>query len=294
MVIGFLGLGEVGSRYSSGIRRNGATVLGFDLKFGEEEFKEKEDRCREYGVELVPDCKTLVERSDIILCPTTVAQTVETAESAAPYLCPGKIYVDFNSAIPDTKLEAEKIVRATGAEFCDACTLNSPVNTWEKNAIIMAGPKAPEVIEVLNGYGMKIEYVGEEIGKAAKLKTIRSIFSKGLEALIIEALVTATHFGVYDEVYSSMVKMVDKESFADLSSRIVRGDVLHSKRRADEVGSVVTMLQNAGMDCTMSKAVTAKIRWSNSTPIRADFGARMPDPEQFRDVINKFTEYSKV
>ena len=36
MVIAFIGLGEVGSTYSSGLARNGATVKGYDIKFDTE------------------------------------------------------------------------------------------------------------------------------------------------------------------------------------------------------------------------------------------------------------------
>ena len=83
MVIGFIGLGDVGSRFSSGISKfGGADALGYDLKFGLEEFKEKEDRCKEHGVRFAAGTKELVEGSDIMISATSCSDAIDTAVAA--------------------------------------------------------------------------------------------------------------------------------------------------------------------------------------------------------------------
>ena len=69
--IAFIGLGDVGSRYSSGISDNGADVKGFDLRFGQPVFKEYEERITEHGVAMAKDQRDVIEGSDIILVPTS-------------------------------------------------------------------------------------------------------------------------------------------------------------------------------------------------------------------------------
>ena len=47
MQIGFVGLGDVGSRFSSGVADFGkADVVGYDTRLGLKEFSDKEERCR--------------------------------------------------------------------------------------------------------------------------------------------------------------------------------------------------------------------------------------------------------
>ena len=88
MVIAFIGLGEVGSTYSSGLARNGATVKGYDIKFdteGKENFVNYQ-KCLDAGVQLVDSPKELIEGSDIIIAVTSCSQAMETAAMYKPFL----------------------------------------------------------------------------------------------------------------------------------------------------------------------------------------------------------------
>ena len=277
MVIGFLGLGEVGSRYSSGMVGDGATVKGYDLKFGLSEFAENEARVRDGGVKLVDSIQALVEGSDIILCPTTCAQAIETAEGAAKYLKKGQIYVEFNSAIPSVKAKCKELVEAAGADFVDACTLNSPVLYGHHNRCIISGPKAAEVIEVLNSYGMDhIAYMGDVAGQACAFKCTRSIFMKGIEALFIEFVCAARKNGIMDEVVDSMVVNLSDDLKKQLTL-LARSDIVHAKRRAEEIEAIIQMLEDMHLDNTMSVATTRKLYWAHNLGLKEQFNNIVPE-----------------
>ncbi|MBQ5952077.1 MAG: NAD(P)-dependent oxidoreductase [Lachnospiraceae bacterium] len=275
--IAFIGLGDVGSRYSSGITKNhGAKTRGYDLKFGLEEFAEKENRCREAGVRLVSGTKEVVEDAPLVLAITTVGQAIETAEGAAKYLKPGQIYVDFNSAIPSVKAKVQEIIEATGADFCDACTMVSPIRDWERTKVVISGKRAPEVQEVLNSWGMNLTYLGPNIGQASAYKVLRSIYTKGLEAVLIEALSSAYAYGIFDQVWDS-IKTMMAEDAETLYSRMVRTNVVHSKRRADEIEAITGMLSADHRDCTMAAAAYKKLVWSANCGIKEHFNNAIPE-----------------
>ena len=288
MVIGFLGLGEVGSRYSSGMVGDGANVKGYDLKFGLPEFADNEARARDGGVQLVKSAQELVEGSDIILCPTTCAQAVETAQSAAKYLKAGQIYVEFNSAIPSVKAKCQEIVETTGADFIDACTLNSPVLYGHHNRCIISGPRAKEVMGILASYGMDhIAFMGERAGQACAFKCTRSIFMKGIEALFIEFVCAARKNGIMEEVVDSMVVNLSDDLKKQLCL-LARSDVVHAKRRAEEIEAIIQMLEDMELDNTMSVATTKKLHWAHNLGLKEKFNNTVP--ESMEETVDAFIQ----
>lgn len=287
MVIGFIGLGDVGSRFSGGIARDGgASALGYDLKLGQEAFRDKQERCEQCGVKLAESKQALIDGADILIAATSCAEAIETAKDYLPWLRPGQYYVDVNSAVPKIKKEIQELVEAKGVYFVDGGIMDSPMNGWHRIPVALSGQHAGFVADVLNSYGMNMRNVGTEIGQASSLKILRSIFTKGLEALLIETFSSAYHYGVLDEVYDSIKEMLEREPFAPMFERMVTTDVIHAYRRAKEVGAVADMLDDEGFDSTMSRAACEKLMWSARSGVKEYFGEKTP--EDYREVVRYF------
>lgn len=283
MVIGFIGLGDVGSRFSSGITREGAATLGFDKKYGLERFREKEERCKENGVRFAASAQELVSGSDIILVATSCAEALETADEILPFLRKGQHYVELNSAIPSIKREIQDKVEERGAHFVDGGILDTPLNGWHKIPVALSGECAGAVADALNAYGMNMRNVGPKVGQASGLKVLRSIFTKGIEALLLETFVSAYHYDVLDEVYGSIQEMLTREPICPMLERMVTTDAVHASRRAKEVGAVADMLRGDHMDATMSQAAFEKLTASAASGQKEHFDAK--EPENYLDVV---------
>ena len=65
-----------------------------------------------------------------------------------------------------------------------------------KTPLLCAGEKAEDVAQIFKRLGTPIQVVGDKPGDAAALKLLRSIFTKGLEALSVECLLTAEKRGL--------------------------------------------------------------------------------------------------
>ncbi|WP_438811351.1 hypothetical protein, partial [Salmonella enterica] len=60
-----------------------------------------------------------------------------------------------------------------------------------KTPLLCAGIGAEDIRALLASVGAPIKAVGDRAGDAATLKLLRSIFTKGVEALAVECLVAA-------------------------------------------------------------------------------------------------------
>ncbi len=278
MQITFIGLGDVGSRFSAGVSDAGkAVVVGYDSRLGEKGFEDKEERCRTHGVKLAEKDSDAVIGSDIIIAATSCSRAISTAEQYLPYMKPGQMYVDINSAVPEIKEEIAKMMNAKGIDFCDGGIMGSPLNGGVHVEVVMSGPKAKWLTEQLNECGMNTRFISETVGRGSSLKILRSIFTKGLEALLIETYSSAYRYGVLDEVKGSIVHILTKENPETNFARMLRTNVVHSRRRAEEVGDVAKMLENAGMNHTMSSASYEKLMWAYNTGIKEVFDGKIPE-----------------
>ena len=82
---------------------------------------------------------------------------------------------------------------------------------------------------------------------------IRSVLIKGVEALGVEACVTAERQGILKEVMECMGD-VDKLGFARFVGTLVRTHVVHAHRRWEEMGLVGQTLRETGVDPLMTES----------------------------------------
>ncbi len=288
MQISFIGLGDVGSRFSAGVSAGGkACVVGYDLKLGQADFSEKEERCRAAGVRLAESPAQAVAGSDIIIAATSCAEAIDTAKMYLPYLHSGQSYLDINSAVPEIKQTLAELVKDSGAAFADGGIMGSPLNGGHRVEVVLSGPAARSVSAALNDCGMNTRFISDTVGRASSLKILRSIFTKGLEALLLESYSAAFAYGVLDEVKGSILHILTKEDLDVMFGRMLRTDVVHAKRRALEVGAVAEMLQEAGMDATMSEAACKKLLWSEQSGAKEHFAGKTP--EAYLPVVEYFS-----
>ena len=273
MIVAFIGLGEVGGNYAKGIVKNGGKVKGYDILFHEPDGPERFKHYVDAGVELVASPKELIKDSDIVIAVTSCQQAMETAEIYKPYLKKGQVYVELNSSIPSVKKDVYEYIGDT-CDFLDGATMNSPTQLGVKTPVVMSGPRAKEITEKLNSVGMNITYLGDEIGMSSAYKVIRSIFTKSVEAALIECMCMARKHGIAEDVFSSIVKMFEGDVYEFLAM-MIRSNMIHAKRRAEEVLDVSKMEEEEGMNNVMADAAAKKLFWIESKGMKDKFNGKV-------------------
>jgi len=254
--LGFIGFGEASYNISAGLRSEGVTgIIAYDVMANCLPTGELiHNRAKEADVTLLPQAADIAKHAEIIIVSVPSSFTLDACRSLIGALRPGQLYVDVGSSTPETKKKEWKLLKETGVLFSDSAMLGSLPLSRHKVPIVASGNGAKAFCDALTPYGMKIDVVGESPGEASAIKLVRSVFMKGIAALMIEMLEGAEEYGVSDQVIHSVSESLDGIAFEDHLNRLVIGTAIHAHRRAAELDGSIRMLEEAGLCCDMTTA----------------------------------------
>ena len=186
----------------------------------------------------------------------TVARSL--FEACLPHLVDGALYVDMTTADPQEMREcAELAQRGThggAVHFVDVAITGAVNLGGKKTPLLVAGSKAGFVQELFFPFGGSVRVVGDQPGDAASLKLLRSIYTKGTEALAVECLVTAQQMGLREQLYA-VLQDIDETPLRTLMESMVRTHIPHSARRRNEVAETQQQMARYGLTPVVSPAV---------------------------------------
>jgi 3-hydroxyisobutyrate dehydrogenase-like beta-hydroxyacid dehydrogenase len=196
MQIAFVGFGEVASAFCAALAARGAHVAAHDILLeqpdGASRLKERAGTAPvTFGA-----LADVVARADYVFSTVTTSVARAAARQCAPHLRSGQWYLDLNATDAAAKQEIAGIVAPSGAGFIEGALLGAVGVTGAKTEILLGGPDAQRAQQQLAGeLGLNARFYSEEIGKASTFKMLRSVFSKGMEALLIEFLAAGERAG---------------------------------------------------------------------------------------------------
>lgn len=239
--IGVIGLGEAGSLIAGGLRAAGAQVVGFDPA-----------NPANPPVPIVGSVADAVVGADLIISINSSTASRKVAEQVAPMLEPGTIFADLNTGTPALKKSLAALF--PDDVFADVAIMKPVPGLAEKVPMGVAGPGARRFVELLEPFGMTLEYVSEVPGEAAARKLLRSILAKGMAAVLIDCLWAAESMGLEKWAYEEILREFEFSS-AETAQRYLTGTAQHLKRRQIEMMDVTEMLNEVGYQSTMVDGV---------------------------------------
>ena len=274
MRVGFLGFGEVASTLSSGLMENGAEICTCLV--------DRSNRTRRItektGVEICESYKLLAENVDILISSVTPSNAVDVASMVGKHT--NGIFVDINNVSPKTVNKALGMIE--NEKTVDASIIGSVVRKGVGVKVIAAGRYAEDFAE-LNSYGMNISVVGHENGQASGIKLLRSAYTKGVSALLIESMYHGYKMGMDKEVLKYISETEGNDFMESAISRIISSAV-HAERRSEEMEQVVDMLSE-NQDPVMGKATEVFFKRLSKTFKRSE---KMPN--DYMELFNHFYE----
>jgi 3-hydroxyisobutyrate dehydrogenase-like beta-hydroxyacid dehydrogenase len=277
-LIGFIGMGEAAGAIAEGLATAGApSIAAFDAALADPvRGKAIRARAEKGRVTLAPSLAELVHGSEIVIASVTASVALDVAKAAAPHLRAGQLYMDTNSASPDTKRAIGAVIEEAGGRFVEAAVMQAVPPSKHKVPMLLCGAAAPDVIARLAPYGMVMEYLGPELGQASATKMFRSIILKGLEALFLESVMAASRYGVADKVMASIEEGYPGISWKGLATYLIGRTAIHGERRAHEMDEVGETLAAMGLEPIMSEAAARRIRQA-SAGLPERFAGKAPD-----------------
>jgi len=265
--VGILGFGEAGQSVATGLK-NSATaehpieVATWDILLPSNEkgapLKAAADRI---GVRTVGGAAELAQACDIILSLVTTDQSLVAAGQMASHIVKGTLFLDCNSTSPSMKRDVAKAITGGGGRSVEAAVMDLVPRWQHKVPMLVAGKDAEELISKLAPFGVVMEAVGDNIGDASTIKMCRSVFMKGLDAILMECMVAAETAGVTDRIVASLQVTMPEVDWSVFIGRKLGGAAQHSGRRAGEMREVAATLRELGLDPTMAEATAERLQW---------------------------------
>jgi len=212
-----------------------------------------------------------VHDADLILCAVTAAEDLKAAQSVAPHIAKGALYVDLNSVSPSQKQASADAIKAAGGRYVEAAVMTPFPPKRIASAMLLGGPHAQTFTDLAAPLGFSgAKVFSDVIGKASATKMCRSVMIKGIEALCGESLLAARHYGVEQEVLNSLSDLLPVGDWEKLAHYMIGRTLEHGKRRAEEMEEAARTVAEAGIEPLMTTATVARQAWS----------------AQFRDAFN--------
>lgn len=243
MTVAVLGLGEAGSLYARGFVDVGRDVVGYDPG----------PVATPEGVRRATSVAEAVEGADLVLALTGASHAEAVLLDTLPHLRDGVVVAEMNSAAPALKRRLGQLCEdRPGVLFADVAVVGSVPDGGARTALVVSGSGAAAVAEHFGAVGAPVDVLEAPAGAAAQRKLLRSVFMKGLGALIVESLAageaTDDLAWVREQVAGQLA------GGAAWMDRLAHGTAKHGVRRAHESADAASMLREVGVTPTMTTA----------------------------------------
>ena len=256
MRIAFIGFGEAGQAFQRSLASHDPSLsfAGYDMLLDS-----ADGDCRAAmqgaGVEVASTPEIAVRNADWIISSVTADQSRNAALSVAPFARAGQVYFDINSVSPNTKRGNAALITAGGAGYIDMAVM-APVQPREhRTPLLIAGPLDVQTAERLAALDFHYEVAGDEVGSAAAIKMVRSLFVKGLEAITVEALLAAEASGCLPEIRDSLARSYAGLGWPDFADYQFERVLKHGVRRAAEMRECAATLNELGLHGALATAI---------------------------------------
>lgn len=280
--IGFIGFGEVGAVFSEAMNAAGAEIMVYDVLL--EQAGKAEDMKRRILAtgSRAGSMEEVIAHSDYLLSTVITQVAEEVARRCAKYLKSGQVYLDLNSTSPAVKVDLNRIITPTGAEFVEGAILGAVGATGAKTRILAAGNRGREVADILNRHGLNFSFYSPEIGKASMFKMLRSIFSKGVEIILMEMMVAGRRAGIEKDLWDDITHFMAAKPFDKIGSNWIASHAVAYERRYYEMCQVVETMREIGIQPIVTEGTVKFFQQSLDMKINKGFSEK---PDSFYRVI---------
>ncbi|MDM0025418.1 NAD(P)-binding domain-containing protein [Variovorax saccharolyticus] len=256
MKIAIIGLGEVGRCYAEPLHQMGCTLGLCEARPS----AAARDLAASAGLPIHPQAGGWLHEADLVLSCVTGTTSLPVLAQALPHLSKNALLADFTTASPEVKREGASRAAAAGIRYVDTAIMGGISLHRVRTPLLAAGEGAEELKDILERAGARVQVIaGGSAGDAISLKILRSVFTKGMEALSVELLMSAEKQGVREALYQQL-KDIDEAPLRSFMDMMVRTHVIHARRRAHEVHDAQNELASQGLPSTILPGVEQRFQ----------------------------------
>lgn len=212
MIVGFIGLGTMGSNVALNVRRAGYAMVVHDIR------PEAAATLVAKGAEVAASPAEVLDRADIVVTmvfgPKEVAAVIRGENGFLSTDCVGKLWIDMTTSSPKLMRELADEFRAKGGRPIDAPVTGSVDSAIRGDMLMFVGGEDADIAAaqgVIDAMGETRRVGGYGNGYVAKL--VNNQLWKIHAAAIGEAMVTAKLAGLEPDVWWAAMKGGAADSF---------------------------------------------------------------------------------
>ncbi|QRF91719.1 6-phosphogluconate dehydrogenase [Alcaligenes faecalis] len=241
--VALIGAGEVARFYGAALKLAGVQVPFILVR---RESAAASELAQQLGAQLCLQADTDWRSLDGVLSAVTGTQAYIVAKAVMPHLSVRALYMDLCTAEPQDMEIMDVLAQEHGIELADLAIMGSVPSTGAQTALLAAGQGAGRAAAFWQAQGASVRILPGQAGDAMRLKLLRSLMTKGLEALGIENLMLAERMGLRAELYE-VLEDLNQRGLQDFMESCLRSHLVHGVRRRDEVLQVRRQLELAGI-----------------------------------------------
>lgn len=242
MIIGLIGFGKVSKTIFDLIKSD---EIKFITSF-EGRSQETIENIKKAGIEVLDSFKDVAITSDILISAASPRAALEIAEKYGRYA--KGIYLDLNNISPETTFEiANHVDNLVDGAIIGKIDSDNPI-------LYVSGKNADRLL-FLNEF-ITTKKISDNIGDAAALKLLRSIYTKTVSAVLIESQEIAKAHDLEDEFFD-MLTLTEGEEFRHKSLSRIRNTLNNKKRKSEELEEIIDYFGDD--DLTMVRAALKKL-----------------------------------
>lgn len=247
--IAVFGLGEAGSLLAIDLLAGGHVVTGYDPK----------KVVTPTGVIRTNSAADAVANADIVIAVTAGDNALEALEQAIGDIPASALYADFSTNSAKVKLAMAQRAASFGFDFVDVALMTVVPGKGIRTPVMVSGAGALRFEAYFSAFDMPVTRIDGGAGDAATRKLLRSVMMKGLAAVIIESMRAGEAAGCADWLWKNLS---DEIASADttLINRLVTGTQPHALRRLHEMECTTELIQNLGVEPTMTLATVKSLK----------------------------------
>lgn len=246
-----IGLGEVGRCFAEPLLRAGYQVSLCEARPSPAAI----ELAAKLGLPIHSGAGDWLGDAEWVLSCVTGAVSLGVTRQVAAHLRQGAAIADFTTASPSVKREGAEVAAKSFVRYVDVAIMGGILINRERTPLLAAGEGMDDFKTVMEKAGGRVKTIeGGTAGDAMSLKILRSVFTKGMEALAVELLMSAEKQGVREKLYEQLLD-IDQTPLRDFIEMLVRTHVVHARRRAHEVNDAQGELTAQGMPSTVLSGV---------------------------------------
>ena len=283
--VALVGYGEVGGIFGAALAKAGAKVTAYDILASDAAWLARA-HSRDEGVRVVTSNAEAVTDADLVISAVTAAQTSTAAAQIAHTISQHTFVLDVNSASPRTKTACAEVVDRAGGRYVESAVMSSVPPHGIRVPMLLGGAYAETLQPTLAALGFDAQIGSPTLGVVSAVKLCRSVVIKGMEALFIESMLAARHYGVEDEVLASLAETFPSLDWEKQATWFWRRVVQHGKRRAEEMREAAVTVNDAGVEPRMASAAADVQAWVAALRVSGVFEDAIADAG-FRELTDR-------